>query len=493
MAISFPISSYPQLNVTVNAPQTQGGRSMTAEEIAASQNNLRDPRSTPLLVTDILSDTFRRGFQSDYSIRDAAASLWKKEYMTFNIYDSASIERWYETQKERFQNGLSETTPSEEELTAYIEKLRQDGLDGTVDWSDLASEFRTFKTLQPDDLGDSLNYVASRYVSAMDKLERNFSGDALAEQKAKLDDIWQNAVSAMVEDYTSRLQDNLGVSDADAQAVRDSFSTILEEKIAAYQGALGQVSGALSGPDANWLQNCDAYIAARLRETETAGQSQARYSVQDLAAAGQIAQSYQTELYNASFCNRNEATLALNLAMADMKAEAMIERGLVSENMAALLRGSRAQGHQNVLDVLDQSLAKRESTRLPGEPKGTFAPVDKAVFEGIYNAVMSAYKHNGGDAAGAIRAGVSYGQTATAQAAARNPNALRWGMGIEYYWKDFYTTPEGREPSLLDKQVDALLAQIGRTSDRGSSTYQKYVNDWHSFINSIGGGLEARG
>ena len=89
--------------------------------------------------------------------------------------------------------------------------------------------------------------------------------------------------------------------------------------------------------------------------------------------------------------------------------------------MASLLRGSRAQGHQNALDALDAALAKRESTRLPGEPKGTFAPVDSGVFQGIYNAVMGAYKQNGGDATEAIRAGASYGRTATAQAAAKNP------------------------------------------------------------------------
>ena len=45
----------------------------------------------------------------------------------------------------------------------------------------------------------------------------------------------------MIEGYTQLLQDNLGLSSSDAQAVRDSFSAILSEKVDAYRSALGQV------------------------------------------------------------------------------------------------------------------------------------------------------------------------------------------------------------------------------------------------------------
>ncbi len=243
-----------------------------------------------------------------------------------------------------------------------------------------------------------------------------------------------------------------------------------------------------TGPDSVWLKNHDAYIAFQLRVSGAAGQSEARYSVQDLTAAGQIAQSYQTELFNASSCGRDEATLALNLSMADMKAETMIQKGLVSQNMAALLRNSRTQGHENALTTLDQALSKRENNLAPGEPKGTFAPVDRSVFQGIYNATMNAFRQNGGDGAGAIRAGVSAGEKLTAQATARNPKALRWGINIESYWKDFYTAPDTKDVSPLEKQINRLMKQTGKTSSLGKSTYQKYVDSWRDFLTSIGGG-----
>ena len=438
----------------------------------------------------------RQGYREDYSIRDAAEYLWRQETQTFNLKDlddpeksKEFLENW--RMQARWDLGIQDGGPTKDEvISAYIQDLRQNGLDGSVDWSALTRELDAFKATSPEELEDGLDYLASRYVAARDKLERNYTGEELTAQLAKLEEVYQAGKSGMIDGYTQALQDNLGLSDSDAQAVRDSFSTILAEKEETYRGALKQVHEAVeqTGPDSVWLKNHDAYIASQLRAADKAGQSEARYSVQDLAAAGQIAQSYRTEIFDASFCGRNEATLALGLSLADMKAETMISKGLVSENMAALLRNSRAQGHENALTALDQALAQRESHLAPGEPKGTFAPVDRSVFQGIYDATLNAFRQNGGDGAGAIRAGASYGQSITAQATARNPQALRWGISMESYWKNFYTAPDAKEVSPLEKSVNRLMEQIGKPSSLGSSTYQKYADSWRDFLAAIGGG-----
>ena len=411
--------------------------------------------SARLLQLD-LSD--RKGYREDYSIRDAAESLWKQETQTFNLKD------------------LNDPTKAND----IIENMRRQAR-----W-DLGIE-----------TGETKDEVMSAYIlnlRVLDKLERNYKGEELTTQRTKLEEVYQAGKAEMINGYTQLLQDNLGISGDDVQAVKDSFSAILAEKVDAYRGALEKVHGVISqtGPDSVWLKNHDAYISSQLRAVGSSSESTAAYSVQDLTAAGQIAQSYQTEIFNASSCGRNEATLALNLSMADMKAETMIQKGLVSKNMAALLRNSRAQGHNNALATLDQALSVREKNLAPGEPKGTFAPVDRTVFQGIYNAVMNAYHENGGDGAGAIRAGVAYGQSITTQATVKNPNALRWGISIESYWKDFYTDPDDKEISPLVKQMNRLLVQAGQTSDLGCSTYQKYINSWQDFLSSVGGGVDVR-
>lgn len=449
--------------ITTGAPQA-GFRHDPS--VAAASGGGAAQGSAPLLHLD-LSD--RKGYREDYSIRDAAESLWKQETQTFNLKDlndptkaSDIIENM--RRQARWDLGIGTGETKEEVMSAYIQNLRQNGLSGNVKWSGLSQELEAFKTTSPEELADGL------------------------------EEIYQAGKAGMIDGYTKLLQDNLGISSGDAQAIKDSFSAILAEKVDAYRGTLEKVHEVVSqtGPDSVWLKNHDAYIASQLRAAGAAGQSGARYSVQDLTAAGQIAQSYQTELFNASSCGRNEATLALNLSMVDMKAETMIQKGMVSQNMASLLRNSRSQGHENALAALDQSLFKRESNLAPGEPKGTFASVDRAVFQGIYNTVMNTYQQNGGDGATAIRAGAAYGQTVTAQATVKNPNALRWGISIESYWKDFYTAPNDKEASPLTKQVNKLLEQTGQTSGLGCSTYQKYVNSWQDFITSIGGGVDVR-
>ena len=273
-----------------------------------------------------IDEAARQGYREDYSIWDAADTLWRKETQTIHINDlndpeksKKFLENW--RIQARWDLGIQGGGPTKEEvISAYMDALRQNGLDGAVDWNGLAHEMKSFQSIAPEELEDGLDYMASRYVAARDKLERNYTGEELTAQLAKLEEVYQAGKSGMIDGYTQTLQDNLGLSDSDAQAVRDSFSTILAEKEEAYRGALKQVHEAVeqTGPDSVWLKNHDAYIASQLRAADKAGQSEARYSVQDLAAAGQIAQSYRTEIFDASFCGRNEATLALGLSLADM-------------------------------------------------------------------------------------------------------------------------------------------------------------------------------
>ena len=481
--------------ITTGAPQAGFRCDPSAAARSAGKSVAPGTDSSGIGTLKSIDEAARQGYREDFSIRDAAESLWRKETQAFHLKDlddpeksKEFLENW--RMQARWDLGIQGGPTKDEVISAYIDTLRQNGLDGAVDWNGLAHELKSFQATSPEELEDGLNYMASRYVAALDKLERNYSGEELTAQRAKLEEVYQAGKSGMIDGYTRLLQDNLGISDSDAQAVRDSFSSILTEKENAYRGALKQVNEAMeqTGPDSVWLKNHDAYIASQLRAADKAGQSEARYSVQDLAAAGQIAQSYRTEIFDASFCGRNEATLALGLSLADMKAETMISKGLVSENMAALLRNSRAQGHENALTALDQALAQRESHLAPGEPKGTFAPVDRSVFQGIYDATLNAFRQNGGDGAGAIRAGASYGQSITAQATARNPQALRWGISMESYWKNFYTAPDAKEVSPLEKSVNRLMEQIGKPSSLGSSAYQKYADSWRDFLAAIGGG-----
>ena len=64
-----------------------------------------------------------------------------------------------------------------------------------------------------------------------------------------------------------------------------------------------------------------------------------------------------------------------------MQEETLIQRGIVSSNMAALLRSSRTQGHSIALNAMGERLAADGS-------KNLLTVVDQSVFQGIYKAVL---------------------------------------------------------------------------------------------------------
>ena len=162
----------------------------------ASSQKTMEANARLLPLVDIFN---LKGFQCSYSITDAAASLWQRENTRVRRDDAPSVARL----QARLRNGNFRMTPTQKEIKDYLVCLRQNGLDGQMDWPDLIAEFRSFQDIPPEELITSLDYVASRYVSVQDKLKRNFAGHELAEQENKLKDIWATGATGLVDGYVS--------------------------------------------------------------------------------------------------------------------------------------------------------------------------------------------------------------------------------------------------------------------------------------------------
>lgn len=446
-----------------------------------------EPNAKLLPMIDIFN---LKGFQCSYSITDAAASLWQRENTRVRRDDAPSVARL----QARLRSGNFRMTPTQKEIKDYLIRLRRDGLDGQIDWPGLIAELRSFQNIPPEELISSLDYVASRYVSVQDKLKRNFTGCEFRELESKLEDIWASGVTGLVDGYVNFLKSNLGLSDFDANAARISLDVLMEQRICVYRAMVEQINittASQGSLDGCWLCNHDAYMATRLREAAAPAKASsipARgiYSAQDLMAAGWIAQIYQFEIESAAAGRQNEAQLALNFAFVDMKEETLIQKNLISERMAELLRKSRPQGHAMALDAVARYLVdSREASGPPDEPESPYADVERTVFLDIYEAVLNAYHQNGGDGAEAIRAGVTHGKAATAKAYAKNPDAARWGKSMDQYWETFYTVPRLENQTASEQQIEQMLAMIGRSPRRSNSTHQNYINDWQDFLTSI--------
>ena len=480
-----------QIDMSKNSfhpPGRTKGLLRTHRAQSAALQKAIEPNTKLLPMIDIFN---LKGFQCSYSVTDAAASLWQRENTRVRRDDAPSVARL----QARLRSGNFRMTPTQKEIKDYLIRLRRDGLDGQIDWPGLIAELRSFQNIPPEELISSLDYVASRYVSVQDKLKRNFTGCEFRELESKLEDIWAAGVTGLVDGYVNFLKSNLGLSDLDANAARISLDVLMEQRICVYRAMVKQINittASQGGLDGCWLCNHDAYMATRLREAAAPAKASsipARgiYSAQDLMAAGWVAQIYQFEIESAAAGRQNEAQLALNFAFADMKEETLIQKNLISERMAELLRKSRPQGHAMALDAVARYLDSREASGSPDEPESPYAAVERTVFRDIYEAVLNAYHRNGGDGAEAIRAGVTHGKAATAKAYAKDPDATRWGKSMDQYWETFYTVPRLENQTASEQQIEQMLAMIGRSSRRSNSTYQNYRNDWGKFVSIIQG------
>lgn len=150
------------------------------------------------------------------------------------------------------------------------------------------------------------------------------------------------------------------------------MDTLIDQRLQTYRETQSQMSDTLSGTEDEWLLNQNQYMASQLRQA-TSGISDSavgggEFSLGDLRAAGEIAGAYQVIYQKVSQGKGgDEAFLALDLSMIDMKMETLIQKGVVSDRMAGMLHNSLEQRHQNVMDMADQQLTLRREQALSGD------------------------------------------------------------------------------------------------------------------------------
>ena len=259
MSISINLISYNIRNHIAYNPlgATQGkGQSLTA------QADLSSPQ-----VTDqySLNHFASPKLGEDYTKSDILMQLWKEAH-TINLNDPNST------------MGLC-LDPTEADLAALESQLEADGLDGRINFSQVSGDFETmFATVHAGNLGDAIDYLASRTAALEGKLNRNFSGEELQAQLQKLNTVFQQGREQLIDSYAGRLQDALGLSDADAQSVRDSLGSLISQRLQTYRDAQAGTPNTLAGEKDNWLLNHDEYMASQLRQTarDHRGQRQRR-------------------------------------------------------------------------------------------------------------------------------------------------------------------------------------------------------------------------
>lgn len=450
---------------------TQLSSGLTVKRESAGSNPLRGKLITASLVAS----------DHGYTKEDAIRKQWNKQG-SFNLYE--------------VMNGgtvnLQDPNPGAEVLREFEKQLQANGIQKEVDWGRLGFDLRGigFDAGDPayavgaDDLSRKVDYLASRYVAAEDKIKSTTTGDAQAEQLNQLKELYQSALKEIAEGYSgivgSFLEEN-GVS-GEREKIYSSIVSGVGSKVEAYRKALSENAAldSLRGTEDQWLLDDDAYVASVLRESAGASAAaqtaDAPYTLSDLEVLGQYASalSAMEKPNNANTYTLDKARIGLDFAMLAMKTDTLRHSGRVGSAMSDLLQKTMDGFTQSFLDRLDGQLSAQRSAGLaPGDKTG-FAALDRSVIWDVYNETMRQYR-SGADAMQALIKGAEYG---AAKASAQSASGIYRYRNNAAYWRDFF-------------EKSAEPGRLGAYESSGS-TLQKYMAGWVDFLHSIGGGDSVR-
>lgn len=417
-------------------------------------------------------------FASDnsYTKEDAVKKQWNKQG-TFNLYE--------------FMNGgkvnLQDPDPSLETLQEFEKQLQANGIQKEVDWNGLLFDLKGIGfdadaeayTIGTGDFSRKVNYLASRFVAAEDKIKSTTTGDAQKEQLKRLNEMYQNALSEIADGYSgiigSFLEKN-GVS-GETEKIRSSIVSGVEAKIDEYRKGLSDNIALenLKGTSDQWMLDDDAYVASVLREsTGNSSSTDAKagnspYTLTDLDALGQYASSLSSmeKPNNANIYTMDEARIGLDFSMLAMKTDALQKSGKLSDAMSGLLQNTIDAFMQSFLNRLDDQLSvNRNAGIAPGDEAG-FASLDRNMIWDVYNQTMQQYRTSG-DAVQAFITGAKYGEEKVYSQSVNG--AYRYQNNISY-WSEFFSK-------------NPRASQLGGY-ESSDSTFQKYLAGWTDFKNSL--------
>lgn len=311
------------------------------------------------------------------------------------------------------------------ESMAGLMQLSEKGLDGSVNWSGVSSDFsQVGRSANGENLKETIDYFASRYVTLESQLIRTNTGQELEDQLDQLEEVFSGGARAFAASYAVRLKQALNLSEEAAQRAETSLNRLIAQRISDYREVQKSLDISFE-PEEQWLQNHDKFMAARLRQAAKeapAGEADTDFTLTDLRWASEIAGSYQTLYASASGGGKHHTEFyVLTPALADMKTEVLADSGILSRNMSAALRDSMENRHKRLAEIAHASGAAQGT--------GSDSSFDCARFQDVYSRILGVF-HQTGDAVRAIGKGAAY-----IQETAR-------GIAVSYRFADFFA-PSG--------------------------------------------------
>lgn len=306
--------------------------------------------------------------KSDYTKQDALMNQYMKQYRIEGRIEGDTFVR---DSTEPVRLMLPEMV-SDEELSAYQQKLSQSGIGDEIDWQGVVNDFVQMGVGldNAEKLEDKSDYLASRYAVLKNRIDTQYTGDEHISQMDTLNSIFNDAKEEMANTYTKEIggfYEDMGQSGV-AEDMKKSVLALIDKKTASFEIHLANSGNYadIKSTEERWLVQDDAYMAAKLREDmkvvnqgEKTTSTEGIYSSDDLMLAGVYAKTLTSQLREAGetwYNNTDDSVLGENLAAQNQEVQATINQAEISDKMGDMMKNIFKPFMDKLMDELDQRI-----------------------------------------------------------------------------------------------------------------------------------------
>lgn len=329
-----------------------------------------------------------------------------------------------------------------------------------------------------DNLEANLDCLAAAYVTALEHLETNFSGEQLESYKSDLEAMVlekKNAVANYFAENVGGFLDKNGGS-GEARKVYDSIAACYEQKVEQYSEFLrnNRDFANLKGTEDAWLRNDVAYMSQQLQKAAGAmrqevADSDDHYSMAEIVLANRMVREIKTtDLFD---MGGNEESIGLQAGVLLLKTRLYAETGGELGNLAGKMSESVNHWITKVIDKENERIQKLYDA--PYYDKDANPIYDVDAIRAMSEKMLLLYSETERDYAEAILKGIELARTTSNQKENQNNAVLRYRDNS--FWSQFYDNSR----RLSSKYYMHVPGSDTRTD------FCKLVDSWNQFASQI--------
>lgn len=332
---------------------------------------LETPEATPVNATLTAAD-LRPASEKDYTEEDALMNQYMKQYRLNFIKDGDS----YVLDTSEPVKLMTEGQVSQESLDAFRAQLEENGLGDEIDWRGVQEDFARMDIRfdNAESFETKADYLASRYAVLKDRIESQYTGEKLEQERETLDRLFTKAKEDMADSYAENIggfYEDMGQTGV-ADEMRESVLAAIDSKAEDYSEYLEKhdIYADINDPGKEWLKQDDGYMAAKLRESVDASavegttahtvSEEAPYSTDDLSFAAIYAKGLSNQIkepeWDVTEPTESDADLGKYLAEQYRSLSDSMKQAGISDKMSRILKDSFEPFIDQFLDALDEKI-----------------------------------------------------------------------------------------------------------------------------------------